>query len=321
MVALKKTVLKFELPHPRSPFAADVLKGLKSTPKRIPPKYFYDSAGCALFERITDLPEYYLARSELRILQDNAAAIAGYIPSGSALVEFGSGSSRKTRILLAAAPQLAAYVPVDICGEMLEDEAAELRKEFPKLDISPVTADFAQPFDLPASVPAARVGFFPGSTIGNFEPHEAAAFLRHVALILGGGATLIVGIDLQKDNSILNAAYNDAAGVTRAFNLNILVRINRELDGKFDLSSFEHHAFYNRERHRIEMHLASNKRQKVRVAGETIEFRAGETIHTESSYKYSVDSFSALARGSGWTPVASWSDPDRYFGVHALAFR
>lgn len=321
MVALKKTVQKFELPHPPSPFAADVLKGLKSTPKRIPPKYFYDTAGCALFERITDLPEYYLTCSELRILQDNAAAIASYIPSGSALVEFGSGSSRKTRILLAAAPQLGAYVPVDICGEMLEDEAANLRKEFPQLNVSPVTADFAQPFDLPALVPATRVGFFPGSTIGNFEPHEAAAFLRHAARILGRGATLIVGTDLQKDNSIINAAYNDAAGITRAFNLNILVRINRELDGKFDLGSFEHHAFYNRERHRIEMHLASSKRQKVRVAGETIEFRAGETIHTESSYKYSVDSFSALARGSGWTPVAFWRDPDHYFCVHALAVR
>jgi dimethylhistidine N-methyltransferase len=321
MVALKKTVQKFELPDPASPFAADVLKGLKSTPKRIPPKYFYDKAGCALFERITDLPEYYLTRSELRILEDNAAAIANYIPSGSALVEFGSGSSRKTRILLAATPQLAAYVPVDICGEMLEDEAAELRKEFPKLVISPVPADFAQPFDLPASVPAARVGFFPGSTIGNFEPHEAAAFLRHAGQILGRGATLIVGTDLQKDSRIINAAYNDAAGITRDFNLNILVRINRELDGKFDLGSFEHHAFYNRERHRIEMHLASSKRQKVRVAGETIEFRAGETIHTESSYKYSVDSFSALARGSGWTLVASWSDPDGYFCVHALALR
>lgn len=321
MVALKKTVQKFAAPDPATPFAVDVLKGLKSTPKRISPKYFYDSTGCALFEQITELPEYYLTRSELRILEDNAAAIAAYIPPGAALVEFGSGSSRKTRILLAAAPQLVAYVPVDICGEMLEEEAIGLRKEFPKLNVLPVTADFAQPFDLPASVPAARVGFFPGSTIGNFEPHEAAAFLRHAARILGPGATLIVGTDLQKDNSILNAAYNDAAGITRAFNLNLLVRINRELDGKFDLDSFEHHAFYNRERHRVEMHLASNKRQKVRVANETIDFRAGETIHTENSYKYSADSFRALARGTGWTPLTSWSDPDRYFCVHALALR
>ena len=321
MVALKKTVQKFEMSEPATPFAADVLKGLRSTPKRISPKYFYDAAGCALFEKITELPEYYLTRTELRILEDNAAAIAAYIPANSALVEFGSGSSRKTRILLGAAPRLAAYVPVDICGQVLEQEAADLREEFPQLEILPITADFTRPFELPASVPATRVGFFPGSTIGNFEPHEAATFLRHTAEILGRGAILIVGTDLHKDNRILNAAYNDAAGVTRAFNLNLLTRINRELDGKFDLESFEHHAFYNRERHRIEMHLASNKRQKVKVANETIEFRAGETIHTESSYKYSANSFNALARGVGWTPVASWSDPDHYFCVHALALR
>ena len=321
MVALKKELQKFEVLEPVSPFEADVLKGLKSTPKRISPKYFYDAAGSALFERITDLPEYYPTRTELRILQDNAAAIAAFIPPGSALVEFGSGSSRKTRFLLAAAPQLAAYVPVDINGEMLQQEAIELGKEFPKLNVLPVTADFTQPFELPASVPAARVGFFPGSTIGNFEPHEAATFLRNAARILGPGATLIVGTDLQKDSSVLNAAYNDAAGVTEAFNLNILERINRELGGTFDLGSFEHHAFYNRERHRVEMHLASSKRQKVRVACETIEFRAGETIHTENSYKYSTDSFGALARGTGWTPVASWTDPDRYFCVHAIALR
>ena len=321
MVALKKAVQRYEAPEPLSPFAADVLKGLKSTPKRISPKYFYDSAGCALFEKITELPEYYLTRTELRILQDNGADIASHIPAGAALVEFGSGSSRKTRILLAAAPHLGAYVPVDICGEMLEQEADELRKEFPKLSVVPVTADFTEPFELPASVPHVRVGFFPGSTLGNFEPHEAAAFLRQAAGILGRGAILIVGTDLEKDSRILNAAYNDAAGVTRAFNLNLLARINRDLDGKFDIDTFEHHAFYNRERHRIEMHLASSKRQKVRVANETIDFRAGETIHTENSYKYSADSFSALARGTGWTPVASWTDPDKYFCVHAIALR
>jgi Uncharacterized conserved protein len=214
MVALKKVVQRFEAAEPASPFAAEVLKGLKSTPKRISPKYFYDATGSALFEQITDLPEYYLTRTELRILQDNAAEIAAYIPPGAALVEFGSGSSKKTRILLAAAPQLAAYVPVDISGEMLQEEAAELRKEFPKLDVVPAVADFMQPFELPASVPSVRVGFFPGSTIGNFEPHEAAAFLRHAATILGPGASLIVGTDLQKDSRILNAAYNDAAGVT-----------------------------------------------------------------------------------------------------------
>jgi dimethylhistidine N-methyltransferase len=321
MVALRRTG-PLEISDPSgTPFSADVIRGLKSIPKTIPPKYFYDSAGCALFERITELPDYYLARCELEILQQNAGAMAEIIPPGSALVEFGSGSSRKTRILLAAAPQLAAYIPVDICGAMLEQEAALLRDEFPQLNVSPITADFTKPFDLPADTPASRIGFFPGSTIGNFEPHEAATFLRHAGKMLGPGAIFIVGIDLVKDPDVLHAAYNDAAGITEQFNLNLLVRINRELDANFNIDSFEHHAFYNRERHRIEMHLASSKRQKVRVRGETIDFRAGETIHTESSYKYSIDSFGALARGTGWTPHAAWTDPNRYFCVQALALQ
>ncbi len=322
MVALR-TARRIEAPDTAStPFATDVLKGLKSTPKAIPPKYFYDAVGSLLFERITELPEYYPTRCEIRILEDNAAAIAGIIRPGSALVEFGSGSSRKTRILLGAAPTLAAYVPVDICGEILEQEAAHLRAEFPQLTVLPVTADFTQPFDLPAAIaPLPRVGFFPGSTIGNFEPHEAAAFLRHAGRMLSRDAILIVGIDLVKDPDVLNAAYNDAAGITEKFNLNLLARINRELDADFNLDTFEHHAFYNRERHRIEMHLASSKRQKVRVRGETIDFRAGETIHTENSYKYTADSFGALARGTGWTPLSVWTDPDRYFCVQALALQ
>ena len=194
-------------------------------------------------------------------------------------------------------------------------------RNFPSSKIEPVTADFTQPFELPQATPAKRVGFFPGSTIGNFEPHEAAAFLRLAGQILGPGAIFIVGTDLQKDRRILNAAYNDAAGVTRDFNFNLLVRINRELDGKFDLGSFEHHAFYNRERHRIEMHLASSKRQKIKVGGETIEFRAGETIHTENSYKYSGDSFSALGARQRLEADRVLERPDRYFCVHALALR
>src|SRR5476651_1664472 len=246
----------------------------------------------------------------MRILRDHAAAIAKLIPAGAALVEFGSGSSKKARILLAAAPRLAAYVPVDICGEMLEQEAAELRPDFPDLKVLPVTADICFPFELPAEAKAApaRVGFFPGSTIGNFEPHEAAGFLRNAARILGAGATLFIGADLIKPVDVLNAAYNDSDGVTAKFNLNLLVRINRELRGSFKLDTFEHHAFYNRERNRIEMHLASLKRQKVKVAGESIEFRAGDTAHTENSYKYSVESLGALARGAGWQPTAVWTD-------------
>ena len=303
-----------------SDFESDVVEGLRAMPKHVPAKYFYDGAGSQLFERITDLPEYYPTRCELRILRDHADDIARLIPTGAALVEFGSGSSKKARIMLAAAPKLAAYVPVDICGEMLQQEAAELRGDFPQLKILPVVADICFPFELPAAAKAApeRVGFFPGSTIGNFEPHEAAGFLRNAARILGPGATLIIGADLIKPIEVLHAAYNDAAGVTAKFNLNLLVRINRELGGTFKLDSFEHHAFYNRERSRIEMHLASLKRQKVKVAGDIFEFRAGETIHTENSYKYSIESLSALARGVGWRPAGVWSDPRNYFSIQAF---
>ncbi|MFI4962148.1 MAG: L-histidine N(alpha)-methyltransferase, partial [Hyphomicrobiales bacterium] len=271
-----------------SAFEDDVLAGLRATPKRVPAKYFYDGTGSLLFERITELPEYYPTRCEMRILRDCSGEIAKLIPAGAALVEFGSGSSKKARIVLRAARKLAAYVPVDICGEMIEQEAIELRPDFPGLKVLPVRADITHQFELPAEAKAApvRVGFFPGSTIGNFEPHEAAAFLRNAAHILGPDATLIIGADLIKSVDVLNAAYNDAAGVTAKFNLNLLVRINRELRGTFKLDTFEHHAFYNRERHRIEMHLASLKRQMVKVAGETVDFRAGETIHTENSYKY-----------------------------------
>jgi dimethylhistidine N-methyltransferase len=297
-----------------------MLAGLSANPKHAPAKYFYDATGSLLFERITEAPEYYPTRSEMEILRDQAADIAKLIPTGSALVEFGSGSNKKARILLRAAPKLAAYVPVDICAEMVEQEAIELRPDFPRLKVFPVTADICFPFELPAEAKSApaRVGFFPGSTIGNFEPHEAAAFLRNAANILGAGATLIVGADLIKSVEILNAAYNDNAGVTAKFNLNLLVRINRELGGTFKLNTFEHHAFYNREHHRIEMHLASLKRQKVKVAGETIEFRAGETIHTENSYKYSVESLGALARGVGWLPAGVWTDARNYFSIQAF---
>jgi dimethylhistidine N-methyltransferase len=303
-----------------SAFEADVLEGMRSIPKQVPAKYFYDAAGSHLFERITELPEYYPTRCEMKTLREHAADIAKLIPQSAALVEFGSGSSKKARILLRAAPKLAAYVPVDICGEMIEQEAIELRADFPQLKVLPVTADICKPFELPeeAKRAPARIGFFPGSTIGNFEPHEAAAFLRNAANILGEGSKLIIGVDLIKPIEVLNAAYNDSAGVTAKFNLNLLTRINRELGGTFRLNMFEHHAFYNRERHRIEMHLASTKRQKVKVAGETIDFRAGETIHTENSYKYSVESLAALARGVGWLPAGSWTDADKYFSIQAF---
>jgi dimethylhistidine N-methyltransferase len=302
-------------------FAADVLAGLTGSPKRVPPKYLYDAEGSRLFEQITELPEYYPTRCEMAILREHARDIAQLIPQGAALIEFGSGSSKKARIVLgAAADRLAAYVPVDICREMIEQEAAELRPDFPQVKVLPVCADITQMFPLPPEAKAAvmRVGFFPGSTIGNFEPHEAAAFLRHAGKILGAKARLIVGADLIKPAEVLNAAYNDAQGVTAKFNLNLLTRINRELNGTFKLASFEHHAVYNRERHRIEMHLASLKRQKVKVAGETIDFRAGETIHTENSYKYSVESLGALARGAGWRPLEAWTGERKYFCIQVF---
>ena len=320
MAAPSEAAVRYEDADAASSFAGDVIAGLTAQPKRLPPKYFYDETGAQLFEHITALPEYYLTRCELEILRERARDIAQFFPAPSALVEFGSGSSKKMRILLAAAPTIAAYVPVDISSQMLVQEAQELRRDYPRLAVLPVEADFTKPFTLPAAAAGmAHTGFFPGSTIGNFEPHEAGAFLRHAGRMLGRHATLIIGVDLVKEVSILHAAYNDGAGLTAKFNLNLLARVNRELDGDFDLEAFEHRAFYNSERHRIEMHLASKKRQKVRVCGRVIDFRAGETIHTENSYKYSIESFGALARGSGWSPLALWSDPQGYFSVHALA--
>jgi dimethylhistidine N-methyltransferase len=267
------------------------------------------------------LPEYYLTRCELEILRERARDIARFFPPGSALVEFGSGSSKKVRMLLASAPTIAAYVPVDISSEMLIQEAHELRHDYPRLAVLPVEADFTKPFALPAAAAGmAHTGFFPGSTIGNFEPHEACAFLRHAGRMLGRGAALIIGVDLVKEPSILHAAYNDEAGLTAKFNLNLLARINRELGADFDLDGFEHRAFYNAERHRIEMHLVSKERQKVSIAGRVIEFRLGETIHTENSYKYTLEYFAALAREAGWSPRALWTDAGTNFSIHALAF-
>jgi L-histidine Nalpha-methyltransferase len=308
-------------PHDISsdPFMADVVAGLSGYPKRLLPKYFYDEAGSQLFEEITRLPEYYLTRTELKILRDNAPAIAALIPRDSALVELGAGSATKAKIMLEAAPQISAYVPVDISAEFLGSEAAKLERDIPRVAVYPVATDFTKPFELPAA-PRRRpcVGFFPGSTIGNFEPHEASELLRLASGILGHDALFIVGADLAKDASTLHAAYNDAAGVTAKFNLNLLARINRELDADFDLAAFEHHACYNRERGRIEVYLASRKRQKVHVGGKTFDFRAGETIHTENSYKFTVKSFSALARGAGWAPVAVYTDSNEHFAVYVL---
>jgi dimethylhistidine N-methyltransferase len=300
-------------------FAADVVTGLSAQPKSLLPKYFYDIAGSQLFEDITRLPEYYPTRTELGILHGHARAIAALMPKDAALVEFGAGSALKAKILLNAAPQIAAYVPVDISAEFLVDEARKLERDIPRIGVFPVAADFTQPFDIPAAVRhRPRVGFFPGSTIGNFEPPQARAFLRQAASILGRGAVLIVGADRIKDEAVLHAAYNDAAGVTARFNLNLLTRINRELGGTFDLGAFRHFARYNRDLARIEMHLESRARQTVRILGRAFEFRVGETIHTESSHKFSVNTFTALAGAAGWTVSAILSDSADYFSVYVL---
>lgn len=301
-----------------SAFAKDVIAGLSHHPKQLPPKYFYDEAGSRLFEQITLLPEYYPTRTELRILRDRGTEIATAIPKDAALVEFGAGATTKVRLLLSQR-KFGAYVPVDISGDFLNDQATALRADFPDFAVYPVTADFTKVFALPPEISGMpKVGFFPGSTIGNFDPHEACAFLRSARAILGDGAIMIVGVDIEKDERILHAAYNDAAGVTGKFNSNVLARINRDLGGNFDISAFAHRAIYNRERHRIEMHLIAKKAQTARVLGRSFAFRAGESIHTESSYKYSVERFAALARGSGWTPRHSWTDADGMFSVHAL---
>ena len=306
-------------PERSAEFARDLLAGLKARPKRIAPKYFYDAEGSRLFERITRLPEYYPTRTELAILKAHAADIAALVPDGAALIEFGSGSSAKVRLLLAHLPKLRAYVPVDISGEFLGQEAARLRAEHPALEITPAAADFTKPFELPPTVKAMRrTGFFPGSTIGNFEPQEAKTFLRHAATILGPGSAFIVGVDLIKDEEVLNRAYDDAAGVTAAFNLNLLARANRELGANFDLGAFAHHAFFDESHNRIEMHLVSRKAQSVRIGAEIIAFAEGETIHTENSYKYTVEGFKDLAREAGWTSAKSWTDKDALFSVHAL---
>ncbi len=301
-----------------SAFARDAIDDLSHHPKRLSPKYFYDATGSELFEAITRLPEYYPTRTELKILRERGGDIAEIIPENAALVEFGAGATTKVRLLLERCA-FAAYVPVDISGDFLNAQADALRKDFPSLKVYPVAADFTAPFELPDEIAGLpKVGFFPGSTIGNFEPHEACRFLRSARDILGLGAQMIIGADLEKDERVLYDAYNDAAGVTGRFNLNVLVRMNRELGGNFDVSAFTHRAIYNREQHRIEMHLISKKSQTVRMLGTSFAFRAGESIHTENSYKYSIERFTALARGSGWKVRESWTDDKRMFSVHAM---
>ncbi|WP_341990916.1 L-histidine N(alpha)-methyltransferase [Azorhizobium sp. AG788] len=301
-------------------FAADLARGLAATPKRLAPKYFYDAVGSALFEDITELPEYYPTRTEVEILTTHAADIAALVPAGAALVEFGSGSSTKVRLLLSHLRDLSAYVPVDISRDFLEEAAQALRADVPGLTVLPVAADFTQPFALPDAVwGRPLVGFFPGSTIGNFDPEDARRFLANAKDTLGAGAHMVVGVDLVKDPRVLHAAYNDAAGVTARFNLNLLHRANRELGTDFDVAAFSHRAVFNAPASRIEMHLVSRRPQVVHLNGRTFSFAEGENLHTESSYKYTAAGFTELAESAGWTSQAVLTDPAGLFSVHILA--
>jgi dimethylhistidine N-methyltransferase len=304
-------------------FAADVHAMLARKPHSISPKWFYDERGSQLFDAICELPEYYPTRTEIAILERYAPEIAQQIGPRAEIVEFGAGSLRKIRLLLDALEEPARYLPIDISGEHLARSAAQLQRDYKGLDVQPVVADYTQRLLLPAQLPQAgrRVGFFPGSTIGNFTPGEALHFFVVAGQVLRGGA-LLLGADLVKDPQVLHAAYNDAQGVTAAFNLNLLARANRELGTDFDTSKFWHSAFYNAPQSRIEMHLVSRERQRVHCPGDDrgrhFEFAQGEAIHTENSYKFTVEGLHALAVHAGFRPGPVWTDEGRMFSVHWL---
>jgi L-histidine Nalpha-methyltransferase len=305
----------------RRAFLRDVLGGLRRSPKRLPCKYFYDRRGSELFDQICLLDEYYLTRSELAIMERDAAEMGEQIGAGVKLVEYGSGSSVKTRYLLDGLPDPVAYVPVDISGEHLHRTAAELARDYPRIEILPVCADFTKHFALPLSNRAAShaAAYFPGSTIGNFMPGEAAELLQKITGLCGTGGGLLIGIDLQKDPATIEAAYNDSRGVTAQFNLNLLRRINRELGANFDLAQFVHWAVYNPKHGRVEMYLESRRAQAVEVGGEIVEFAQGERICTEYSHKYTIDGFAATAAVAGLTLRRAWTDKRGYFAVLHLA--
>jgi dimethylhistidine N-methyltransferase len=303
-----------------APFEADVLEGLSRPQKALAPKYFYDEAGSALFEAICRTPEYYPTRVETALLAEVARDLATRIEVGAALVEFGSGASEKTRLILDAAPQVKLYVPIDISVEALASAAARISEAYPNLRVAPIAADFTQPLPQGAIEGSpAVVGFFPGSTIGNFTPSEARRFLSDAHTSLGPRASFLIGVDLVKDLDVLCAAYNDAAGVTAAFNLNLLTRMNRELGADFRADRFAHRAIWNADLSRIEMHLESLEAQMARVAGRTFHFRRGETLHTENSHKFTVQSFTALALSAGWRVQACWTSSDQPFAEFLLA--
>jgi len=316
--AIKKDAIHFhELHRPTDTMAAEVHAGLARRPKRLPPKLFYDKKGSELFDAITRLPEYYPTRTEIDLLRRHAAEMAGLLGSDGVLLELGSGSSVKIRLLLEAVrPQI--YVPMDISREHLIDSAQCLARDYPWLTVHAACVDYSQPWDVPDFGPGPYNAFFPGSSIGNFEPDAALRLLRHVRGLLGQSGGLLIGVDLKKDTRILEQAYNDSRGVTADFNLNILRHINRRLAADFDPGDFRHKAFYNEQLGRIEMHLVSRLEHRVRVGGSLYHFAAGETIHTENSYKYAVTEFHDLAVRADFAPLRVWTDQAGLFSIHYL---
>ncbi len=309
-----------ELPE-RGDFYREVIAGFSQHPRRIPPKYFYDEEGSRLFESICEQPEYYPTRTEIALLERYAGEVGALVGSGCYLVEPGSGSCEKARLLLDAL-RPAAYVPMDISCEHLRAAAAGIAADYPWLDVHAVCADITREVSL-SFIPeqAKPVMFYPGSSIGNFDPDDAVEFLACLAQIAGPGGGLLIGVDLKKDHAILHDAYNDASGVTAAFNLNLLQRVNRELQADFNIDAFEHFAAYNSVAGRVEMHLISTRKQTVNIDGHRFAFNAGDSIHTENSYKYTQDEFCVLAQQAGFASCAVWTDADRLFSLHFLRVR
>ncbi len=301
-------------------FRQDVLEGLRRPQKEISCKYFYDERGSKLFEEICGLDEYYLTRAELEIMGDHGDEMSAALGPRCLLIEYGSGSGRKTRLLLELLEDSAAYVPIDISSRALARSADELSAAFPSLEVLPVCADYTAPFEIPAGrrTAARRVGYYPGSTIGNFSHRKARDFLSYIAGVVGLGGGLLIGVDLKKDRDVLEAAYDDARGITAGFNRNLLKRINEELGGAFPLDSFSHRAVYNESLGRVEMHLVSEADQTVPIDNEAVSFKSGETIHTESCYKYDLEEFRRLASGTGFEVQKVWTDRQRLFSVQYL---
>jgi dimethylhistidine N-methyltransferase len=298
-------------------FRDEVLTGLSKSPRQLPCKFFYDERGAQLFQQICELSEYYVTRTEIKILRLHGAEMAKALGPQIELIGLGTGAGTKTRILLEELDRPAVYVPIDISKEQLEKSTARFRKMFPDLQILPVAADYLEPFELPLprELSSRSVIYFPGSTIGNFEPEDATAFLSRLADLVGEGGGLLIGVDLQKDRDVLERAYNDSAGVTAQFNKNLLLRINRELGGDFDLNRWHHHAIYNQAEGRIEIYLISETNQTVHIGGDSFEFRASDKILTEYSYKHTIGGFITLARLAGFQFQHVWTDHARWFGV------